>query len=167
MTHVGAVWEELLPVGWTHVREVCGVLSLVGGTHWSRGRTSPWAVAGATCDEWTTWTDSNPHSLSSCTPGGEVEPKQGGGVEVFFKIYCMSRYPALILLVINQLISPSSMCFAHDCIQWMSSPNPSLMNLSLCFLSPLYLQRGVTEQLWWVPGVHPPQHHVCSPPADW
>lgn len=30
MTHIGTVWEELLPVGWTYVREVCGVVSCTG-----------------------------------------------------------------------------------------------------------------------------------------
>ncbi|GAB0183427.1 hypothetical protein GRJ2_000808000 [Grus japonensis] len=38
-THAGAVHEELQPMGRTHVGEVCGGLSAMGGTPcWSRGR---------------------------------------------------------------------------------------------------------------------------------
>lgn len=52
MTHKGTVLEEVLPVGWTHIREVSGVLSPVGGTpHWSGGRTSAGPVAGTMGDE--------------------------------------------------------------------------------------------------------------------
>jgi len=38
-THPGAVREELLPMGRSHVKGVCGELCHVGGTsRWSRGR---------------------------------------------------------------------------------------------------------------------------------
>lgn len=91
MTHVGAVWEELLPMGWIHGGEVSGVLSPVGGTpHWSRERAS-----GAVGDELTI-------TPIPCSPawlvGEEVEPNKEGELgESVLKIYHTSHYPVLIL----------------------------------------------------------------------
>ena len=86
-THAGAVCEELQPVGRTHVGEVCGGLSAMGGTpRWSRGgvRSPPpeeEEAAETRCDELTT----TPIPLRCWRGGGrefrsEVEPGKKGGV---------------------------------------------------------------------------------------
>lgn len=48
--------------------------------------------------------------------------------------------------------------FAHDGVWWVISLCWTLSqstNLSLCFLSPIQLQRGLTGTLWWVLSVQP------------
>ena len=49
----------------------------------------------------------------------------------------------------NKLISPSRVCFAHDGNCWVISLSLSPpVSFSLYFLSPVWLRRGVREQLW-------------------
>ena len=105
-THAGAVCAELQPMGRTHVEEVGGGWSPVGGTpHWTRGRV--WRGRSGR-DVW--WTDHNPHSPSPCATRGEevekiwskVKPgKKGELREGALRFSFTSHYPTLIWLVIN------------------------------------------------------------------
>ena len=47
--------------------------------------------------------------------------------------------------------------------EWCPPSSSRPASLSLYFLSPVQLRRGVTERLWWAPGVQPGStHHILS-----
>lgn len=48
---------------------------------------------------------------------------------------------------------------------WVISPCPELTSLSLKFLSPVQLRWGVTEWLWWPPGIQPRWAHPSPSPT--
>ena len=141
-THTGA-FNELQPVGSTHVGTVCGGLSPVRGTPcWSRDR--GWERRSGRDNVW--WTDSNPHCPTPCAARGQeadkigrqVEPGKKGEVRGrCFKIW-FSFSLSYSILTGNKLISPTWVCFTRDSNCWVISPCPYLHPRAFCSIySPL------------------------------